>query len=173
MHSNSSHTSARGMLLESVAARRLPLLVSITLMGASAVATAGYAWVAGPALASLGRGGFLPSSPMPSTFGGMPSALQIVAALVCLGLLRALAETARARISARLQLRVVREFRGKILARALTLEPGSLLAWGPGELASRIQVEVHGVRVLLHLGVVQGIRGIIVATTLALSLIHI
>ncbi len=168
MASNSSHTSARGILLESLSGRRLLLIISLTLMGVSAMATAGYAWVAGPALAALGQGEFLSSSPMPAASRPIPSAVQIVAALVCLGLVRALAETARARTSARLQLGIVREFRGKILARALTLEPAALMAWGPGELASRIQVEVHGVRVLLHLGLVQGIRSIVVATALAI-----
>lgn len=168
MASNSSHTSARRMLLESLSDRPLLIIIVLTLMGVSAGATAGYAWVAGPALAALGRGGFLSSSPGSAASGTIPSAVQIVTALVCLGLLRALAETARARISARLQLGIVREFRGKILARALTLEPAAITAWGPGELASRIQVEVHGVRVLLHLGLVQGIRSVVVATALAI-----
>jgi len=92
---------------------------------------------------------------------------QIVWLLVLLGLVRALSEAIRTNLTATLQLRVVREFLGKVLAHVLSLKPSTLLRWPRGELASRIQVEVHGVRTLLHLGVTQGIRSILVATALA------
>ena len=46
-------------------------------------------------------------------------------------------------------------------------EPRTLLYWPRQELASGIQVEVHGVRTLRHLGVAQGIWSILVATALA------
>jgi len=163
---NSSDKLARRELLESVR-RRLPLAVAAlwaTLL--SAAATAGYAWVVGPLLRSL-EGNSAPEIP-PS---GLPfpslSVTQIVWLLVFLGLVRAVSETIRANLSAKLQLGVVREFRGKVLAHVLCLEPSTLLQWPRGELASRIQVEVHGVRTLLHLGVAQGIRSIVVATALA------
>ena len=55
----------------------------------------------------------------------------------------------------------------------LRVEPVSLAAWPPGELASRIQVEIHGVRTLLHFGVLQGIRSILVATALAIVAIRV
>ena len=84
-----------------------------------------------------------------------------------LGPIRALLETLRANLSTKLQVGVVREFPGKVPAHVLQLEPSTLPWWPRGELASRIQVEVHGVRTLLHLGVVQGIRSILVATALA------
>lgn len=42
------------------------------------------------------------------------------------------------------------------------------LPWPRGELASRIQVEVYGARALLHLGLAQGIRSVLVATALAI-----
>jgi ABC-type multidrug transport system fused ATPase/permease subunit len=135
-------------------------------MVASAAATAGYAWLVGPLLRSFDwDSGATKTSPV--TSDAALSMTQIVALLVLLGLVRALAETARTRLSAALQLGVVREFRGKVLSHVLRLEPSILLGWPPGELASRIQVEVHGVRALLHLGVSQGIRSILVATALA------
>jgi hypothetical protein len=93
-----------------------------------------------------------------------PVVLQIV---WFLGPIRALLETLRANLSAKLQVGVVSEFRGKVPAHVPQLEPSTLLWWPRGELASRIQVEVHGVRTLLHLGIVQGIRSILVATALA------
>jgi ABC-type multidrug transport system fused ATPase/permease subunit len=106
---------------------------------------------------------------------GLPilSATQIVWLLLFLGALRALAETARASLSSRLQLGIVREFRGAVLAHVLRLEPSVLKRWPPGELASRIQVEVHGVRTLLHLGVSQGVRSLVVATALAIVALRV
>jgi len=147
--------------------RRLGLAAAallVTLL--SAAATAGYAWVVGPLLRSLERNSAseIPPSGLPFT---SLSVTQIVWLLVLLGLVRAVSETIRANLGAKLQLSVVREFRGKVLAHVLRLEPSTLLQWPRGELASRIQVEVHGVRTLLHLGVAQGIRSILVATALA------
>jgi subfamily B ATP-binding cassette protein MsbA len=157
---------ARRELLES-ARGRLPLAISAlcaTLLSASA--TAGYAWVVGPLLHALEGNSGLEGPPGELPGPGL-SVSAIVWLLVVLGLLRAVSETVRAGLSARLQLGIVREFRGKVLAHVLCLEPSSLLRWPRGELASRIQVEVHGVRTLLHLGVAQGIRSIVVATALA------
>jgi ABC-type multidrug transport system fused ATPase/permease subunit len=138
--------------------------LSVTLL--SAAATAGYAWVVGPLLRSL-EGDLAPEVPLSARAFPSVSVIQIVWILVLLGLIRAVSETIRANMSARLQLSVVQEFRGKVLAHVLRLEPSTLLQWPRGELASRIQVEVHGVRTFLHLGVAQGIRSIIVATALA------
>ena len=166
LRTNSSERPARRELLESLR-RRLPLAAAALLATlVSAAATAGYAWMVGPLLRSLeGNSGVeIPSAALPFT---SPSVTQIVWLLVSLGLLRAVSETIRAHLGAKLQLSVVREFRGKVLAHVLRLEPSTLLQWPRGELASRIQVEVHGVRTLLHLGVAQGIRSIVVATALA------
>jgi ABC-type multidrug transport system fused ATPase/permease subunit len=135
-------------------------------MALSAAATAGYAWLVGPLLRSLEQDF---QAPIPSGALALSplSVAQIVWLLVLLGLVRALSETARANLTSKLQLRVIREFRGKVLSHVLGLEPSTLLRWLRGELASRIQVEVHGVRTLLHLGVAQGIGSILVATALA------
>lgn len=173
---NSSDSPTRRELLES-ARRRLPLaLASLTFMACSAAATAGYAWLAGPLLASLE--GSRVSVPSPSAITQteiFPSLswAEIVAALVFLGLFRALSETARAHLASRLQLGVVREIRGKVLDHVLRLEPLTLLRWPPGELASRVQVEVHGLRTLLHVGFAQGIRSILVATALAIVALRV
>ena len=145
-------------------------------MACSAAATAGYAWLAGPLLRSL-EGSRL-SSTSPVSLGQteiQPSLswTEIVAALVILGLVRALSETARANFSSRLQLSVVREIRGKVLEHVLRLAPLTLLRWPRGELASRVQVEVHGVRILLHLGFAQGIRSMLVATALAIVALRV
>jgi ABC-type multidrug transport system fused ATPase/permease subunit len=141
-------------------------LAALSAMSVSAAATAGYAWVVGPLLRSLEGDLGNQAAHRGLAFPSL-SVTQIVWLLVLLGLTRALSETIRTNLSATLQLRVVREFRGKVLAHVLSLEPSSLLRWPRGELASRIQVEVHGVRTLLHLGVTQGIRSILVATALA------
>ena len=163
---NSSDRPGRRELLESLRGR-CPLAAAALLATLlSAAATAGYAWMVGPLLRNLeGNSGL----EMPSTGFAFtsPSVTQIVWLLVSLGLLRAVSETIRAHLGAKLQLSVVREFRGKVLTHVLRLEPCTLLQWPRGELASRIQVEVHGVRTLLHLGVAQGIRSIVVATALA------
>ena len=74
----------------------------------------------------------------------------VAGALVLLGALRALAETVRVNLTAKAQLGIVREFRAELLRHLLDLEPVVLLRWPPGELASRIQVEVHGIRMLLQ-----------------------
>jgi ABC-type multidrug transport system fused ATPase/permease subunit len=145
----------------------MPLaLASFIAMAVSAAATAGYAWLVGPLVRSWegnsGVGSALGALPIPSL-----SVPQIVGLLVGLGVLRALSETLRTHLSSKLQIGVIREFRGKLLAHALALEPSRLLAWPRGELSSRIQVEVHGVRVFLHMGVGQGIRSVLVATALA------
>jgi ABC-type multidrug transport system fused ATPase/permease subunit len=157
---------ARRELLESVR-RRLGLAVAVVLVTlVSAGATAGYAWMVGPLLRTFeGNSGLIVQSsalPLPDL-----SVTQIVWLLVLLGLVRAFSETVRANLSATLQLSVIREFRGKVLAHVLRAEPSTLLRWPSGELASRIQVEVHGVRTFLHMGVTQGIRSILMATALA------
>jgi ABC-type multidrug transport system fused ATPase/permease subunit len=163
-------------MLESVRGRGLLALGSVTLMGVSAVAAAGVAWLVGPALSRLQEG------PLSSSLraDGAQTALfpslswvQIALGLVILGLLAAAAEAGRTYLSARFQAGLVREFRGKILGHLLAAEPAALAGWPPGELASRVQVEIHGVRSLLHLGVIQGIRGIVVATALAIVAIKV
>ncbi|MGB5366392.1 MAG: ABC transporter ATP-binding protein [Polyangiales bacterium] len=145
----------------------MPLaLATVFAMVVSAAATAGYAWLVGPLVRSWegnsGAGSALGKLPIPSL-----TVTQIVCLLVGLGVLRALSETIRTHLASKLQLGVIREFRGKLLSHVLALEPSKLLAWPRGELSSRIQVEVHGVRVFLHLGVGQGIRSALVATALA------
>ena len=146
------------------------MALSLTLTGVSAAAIAGYAWLVGPLLGHLEADPLSLSSqvvgPRTEPAAGL-SWIEIAVALVVLGVLRGVTETLRANVSARVQLGVVREFRGKILARVLGAEPIRLAAWAHGELASRIQVEVHGVRALLHAGVFQGIRSMVVATALA------
>ncbi|MDH3842376.1 MAG: ABC transporter ATP-binding protein/permease [Myxococcales bacterium] len=149
---------------------------SLTFMAASAAATAGYAWLAGPLLGSLeGSRLSVASQTAIEQTKIFPSLswTQIVAALIFLGLFRALSETARAHLSSRLQLSVVREIRGKVLGHVLRLEPLTLLQWPQGEIASRVQVEVHGVRTLLHLGFAQGIRSILLATALAIVALRV
>ncbi|RZV54894.1 MAG: ABC transporter ATP-binding protein [Deltaproteobacteria bacterium] len=166
MRRNSSEKRARTELLKSVRARMPLALASLVAMVVSAAATAGYAWLVGP-LVRTWEG----NSGVESAWGALPvpslSVPQIVGLLLGLGLLRALSETLRTHLASKLQLGVIREFRGKLLAHVLALEPASLLAWRRGELSSRIQVEVHGVRILLHMGVGQGIRSMLVATALA------
>jgi ATP-binding cassette subfamily B protein len=135
-------------------------------MATSAAVTAGYAWLVGPLLLSL-EGNSRPETTSSALAFPNLSVTQIVWLLVVLGVVRSLSETLRANLASKLQLGIVREFRGKVLSHVLGLEPSTLLAWPRGELASRIQVEVHGVRTLLHLGVSQGIRSILVATALA------
>jgi len=140
-------------------------------MGVAAAATAGYAWLAGPLLALLADDEKLSSFHVFAKLadsGERNGAAEIVFALVLIGLVRTSAEALRSRVSARLQLSVVREFRAKILSHVLGLEPAEALRWPSGELSSRVQVEVHGVRLLLHWGLVQGIRSILVATALAI-----
>ena len=139
-------------------------------MAASAAATAGYAWLAGPLLAGLEQFSVSQNSldDALQTQSGTSLSLQaIVVWLVGLGVARALFETLRANLAARLQLAVVREIRTKILLHTLQLSPLTLRRWTRGELASRIQVEVHGVRALLQLGLVQGLRSLLMATALA------
>ncbi len=145
-------------------------------MGCSAAATAGYAWLAGPLLAQLGEMGFDQLSPNVAPQNGRLANLslpQIAIALVLLSLVRSLAETSRAFIGSKLQLTVVREIRGKVLAHVLALPAASLARWPSGELASRVQVEVHGVRSLLNLGLTQGIQGVAVATALAIVALQV
>ncbi len=145
----------------------MPLaLATLFAMVVSAAATAAYAWLVGPLVRSWegdsGAGSALGNLPNPGL-----SVTQIVFLLVGLGVLRALSETLRTHLASQLQLGVIREFRGKLLSHVLALEPSKLLAWPRGELASRIQVEVHGVRIFLHVGLGQGIRSMLVATALA------
>ena len=166
MRRNSDENPARTELLKSVRARSPLVLGNLGAMVVSAAAAAGYAWLVGPLVRiwEVNLGGETASGLL--AYPSLTIA-QIVGLLVALGTLRALSETLRTHLSARLQLGVVREFRGKLLHHVLCLEPSKLLAWPRGELASRIQVEVHGVRTLLHLGVGQGIRSILMATALA------
>jgi ABC-type multidrug transport system fused ATPase/permease subunit len=95
------------------------------------------------------------------------SVAEIVSALVLLGALRALTETVRVDLTAKAQLGIVQRFRLELLEHLLDREPAVLLRWPPGELASRIQVEVRGIQTLLQLGLIQGIRSTLVATALA------
>ncbi len=145
-------------------------------MACSAALTAGYAWLAGPLLRSL-EGSQLSSASQRAIEQTKISPnltwTEIAVALVFLGIFRALSEAARAHLSSRLQLSVVREIRGKVLAHVLRLQPLTLLRWPPGELASRVQVEIHGVRTLLHLGFAQGIRSVLVATALAIVALRV
>jgi ABC-type multidrug transport system fused ATPase/permease subunit len=147
-------------------------VAALFFMLVSAAATAGYAWLVGPLLRSLEGDFSAPSLTGPLSTPSL-SVTQIVWLLVLLGLVRALAETVRANLTSKLQLRVIKEFRGKLLSHVLQLEPSTLLRWPRGELASRIQVEVHGVRTLLHLGVTQGIRSTLVATGLAIVALRV
>jgi len=163
---NSSQSAARNALLESVRRRALLAVLTFVVMAVSAAATAAYAWLIGPLVRTLGPDS-LAFAPASTHAWPRLSLTQIVWLLVFAGVVRALAETARANLAARLQLSVIREFRGKLLSHVLRLEPFALLRWPVGELASRIQVEVHGVRTLLQLGVTQGIRSLLVATALA------
>ena len=158
------------MLLNSFSHRRLLLVSTLTLMGVSAAATAGYAWLAGPLLAQLGDLGLGETSPrvlaQTDRLAGF-SLVEIALVLIALGLIRTLAETASAFSAARLQLGVVRDMRGKVLRQVLALPEAQRARWPSGELASRVQVEVHGLRALLSLGLTQGIRGLALATALA------
>ncbi len=166
LRANYSESPARRELLESLRRRKSLVVGSLVAMAVSAAATAGYAWLVGPFLRRFdweSGGAAMPAGASSDTL----SIVQIAWLLVLLGASRALAEALRTRLTARLQLDVIREFRGKVLSHVLDLEPATLLRWPPGELASRIQVEVHGVRALLHLGLAQGIRSMIVATALA------
>jgi len=76
-------------------------------------------------------------------------AAEIAWLLVLRGLVRVVSEAIRAKLSAWLQLSAVREFRGKLLGHLLRLERSSLLCRPRGDLASRIQVEIHWLRTLL------------------------
>jgi len=172
LRGNSSDNPARRELLESVVRRRGLAAAALLFMLVSAAATAGYAWLVGPLLLSL-EGDFGAPSPTGPLSTPSLSVTQIVWFLVLLGLVRALSETARANLTSKLQLRVIKEFRGKLLSHVLQLEPSTLHRWPRGELASRIQVEVHGVRTLLHLGVTQGIRSTLVATGLAIVALRV
>jgi ABC-type multidrug transport system fused ATPase/permease subunit len=147
-------------------------LAALLFMALSAAATAGYAWLVGPLLRNL-EGNFGESIPLDARPTPGLAVSQIVGLLVLFGLVRAFSEAARANLSSKLQLRVIKEFRGKLLSHVLQLEPATLLRWPRGELASRIQVEVHGIRTLLHLGVTQGIRSILVATGLAIVALRV
>ena len=128
---NSSERPARRELLESLQ-RRLPLgAAALAVMLVSAAAAAGHAWLVGPLLPNLetDSGAQMPPGALASP--GL-SANEIVWLLVLIGLLRALAETLRTNLSAKLQLRIVREFRGKVLGHVLRLEPSTLLRGPPG-----------------------------------------
>ncbi|MEM7137141.1 MAG: ABC transporter ATP-binding protein [Myxococcota bacterium] len=93
--------------------------------------------------------------------------MTIVVALIFLGLTRAIFDLLRIRTSTALQLGVVREIRGKLLQHVLRISASALRTYPSGELASRVQVEVHGVRLLLYLGLSQGLRSLLVVTALA------
>jgi ATP-binding cassette, subfamily B, bacterial MsbA len=172
LRGNSSNNPARLKLLESLR-RRAPLgLAFLSTMAVSAAATAAYAWLVGPLLRGLDADLVVQAAPRAASFPSLPVS-QIVWLLVALGVVRALSETARTNLTSRFQLSTIREFRGEVLAHVLRLEPLTLLRWPRGELASRIQIEVHGVRTLLHLGVAQGIRSILMATALAIVALRV
>lgn len=174
--SNSNKSISRELMLESMRPRARLGLASVTLMGLSAMAAAGAVWLVGPLLARVQ--GQLLSESSRAAEGHIEASTglswaQIAVVLVGLGMIRALSEAGSAHVAARFQFGVIREFRGKILARVLSLEPAALAMWPAGELASRVQVEIHGVRSLLHWGVIQGIRGILMAIALATVAIQV
>ena len=138
--------------------------------------SAGYAWLVGPLLAPFGASGLSVSSQAPGgQMATLPSLswLGIASPLVMLGLVRVLPESLRTHLSARLQRGVVFEFRGKISLRIPPAHPAGPATRPPGELASRIQLEVHGVRTVLQLGVTQGMESMGVATALATVAIEV
>ena len=144
---NFSRSPTRLALLKSMR-RQAPLFaLTITLMAASASATAGYAWLVGPALHALHEQGFAEIflSLGFSAEGQISLSLATIAAMLeMLALVRALSETLRSRWAARAQLDVIRELRAILLAHALALPARLRQRWTHGELASRIQVEVQG-----------------------------
>ena len=150
LRGNSSDNPARRKLLESVRQHRGLLLAAFAAMLVSAAATGGYAWLVAPLLQSLEANSGL-GDPR-GAFDSMDlSVAEIVIALLLIGALRALTETVRVNLTAKAQPGIVLEFRAELLRHLLDLEPVVLLRWPPGELASRIQVEVHGIRMLLQL----------------------
>ena len=152
MRRNSNENPARTELLKSARAR-LPLgVATICAMAVSAAAATGHPWLLGPLLRSS-EGNLQPGTALEAVSIPSPSVTQIVSLLVALGGLRALSETLRTNLAARFQLGVVSEFRCKLQGHVPAVEPSKPLAWPGGELASRIQVEVHGVRTLPHRGV--------------------
>jgi len=123
---NSSEKPARRELLESMQ-RRLPLGAAVlAVMLVSAAAAAGHEWLVGPLFPNLetDSGAQMPPGALASP--GL-SANEIVWLLVLIGLLRALTETLRTNLSAKLQLRIVAEFRGKCsgMCCASSLRPSS------------------------------------------------
>ncbi len=131
---NYNDNLARELLLQLVASKMATVVAALLFMGISAGATAGYAWLAGPLIGSLEEGRAAGSATFVDAPGaGWPylSWTQIAGLLVLLGILRAVSEAARAHLTASLQLAVTREFRKKILARALYLNPLELGRWPP------------------------------------------
>lgn len=171
-----SDSPIRRVLLESARRKTLLFTLTFTLMAVSATATAGYAWLVGPALEALQAHGF--SKIFLSLGGQSPTELRlslgaIASILVLLAFLRALSETLRSRWAALAQLGVVRELRAHLLNHALSLPARLQQKWTHGELASRIQVEVQGVRGLLYLGLSQGLRNLLLVTSLAIIALRV
>ena len=125
LRGNSSENPTRRELLESVWRRPVLAVATLTTMSISAVATADHAWVVGALLRSL-EGDLGPQAPPGVLACPSPSVTQIVWLLVLLGLVRALSETFRANLSAKLPLSVAPEIGGKVLAHVLCLEPSTL-----------------------------------------------
>jgi subfamily B ATP-binding cassette protein MsbA len=167
---NSSESPTRRALLQSVRRRSALFALTLTLMAVSAAATAGYAWLVGPALQALQEQGFShiflslgvqTETEISLSLGAIASMLVLLAGA------RALSETLRSRWATRAQLGVVRELRATLLAHALALPARLRQQWTHGELASRIQLEVQGVRSLLYLGFSYGLRNLLMAASLA------
>ncbi len=136
----------------------------------SAIATSAYAVLAGPLIAAF-RFGEEPAQSQPSTDQiDLLSSLgwqAIVAGLVGIAVLRSAAELARAQTVSAVQQGVVRDLREGLFHHVLNLTPQGLERWGRGELAARLNSEIQGVRAFLHLGLVGGLRNLLVATALA------
>lgn len=158
------------LLTQAVRRRRVAMLTAIGVMGVSAVATAIYAVLVGPLVSAL--------NPVTKTLQSQGATEQIdllsnldaeaiVVLLLGASLARAGAEWARAHWVAALQQGVVRDLRQALFERLLRFTHEGLQQWGRGELAARMNAEVHGVRALLYLGLVGGLRNLTVATVLA------
>lgn len=109
---NSSEKPARRKLLESLQRRLRFGAAALAVMLVSAAAAAGHAWLVGPLLQNLetDSGAQMPPGMLASP--GL-SANEIVWLLALVGLLRALPETRRTNLSAKLQLHIISEFQGK------------------------------------------------------------
>ncbi len=173
---NYSKSPTRRALLESVRRRSVLFALTLTLMAVSAAATAGYAWLVGPALQALQEQDFshiFLSLRVQNETEISFSLGAIALMLVLLALVRAISETLRSRFATRAQLSVVRELRAILLEHALRLPARLRQQWTHGELASRIQLEVQGVQSLLYLGFSYGLRNLLMAASLAIVALRV